>query len=332
MTNNALAFRQGITEAERVALLERPAQEKVVNLIIDTDAGNEVDDAYAVTYALLSPERLNVQAIYAAPHATGKDRNTAANVEKNYEEIQKILTALGKPYSDTPIYRGSESFLSEHDGPVQSPAAEDLIRRAKEATETLYVLAIGAGTNIASAILMEPAIISRISLIWVCGMPYHWSNVNDYNAYADWRATKTIIESGVALTLLPSATVTDTFVLSTADIDQRVAPKGAIGKYLSDLYYSQQPKEELVRILCDVAGVAYFTSPYCIHTHFEHAPRIRLDPAVKKNPGEYFDKNLRYAHAMDTHLMKFAHLASDSYSIYMDFWEKLDAHAKKNKE
>jgi purine nucleosidase len=36
-------------------------------VVIDTDAANEIDDQYALAWALLSPERLDVLAVYAAP-------------------------------------------------------------------------------------------------------------------------------------------------------------------------------------------------------------------------------------------------------------------------
>lgn len=38
-----------------------------IHLIIDTDAKNEVDDQFAVSWALRSPERFIVDAVYAAP-------------------------------------------------------------------------------------------------------------------------------------------------------------------------------------------------------------------------------------------------------------------------
>ena len=38
-----------------------------LNMVLDTDTYNEVDDQFALCYSLLSRERLNVQAVYAAP-------------------------------------------------------------------------------------------------------------------------------------------------------------------------------------------------------------------------------------------------------------------------
>ena len=38
-----------------------------VDMVLDTDTYNEVDDQFALCYSLLSPERVNLQAVYAAP-------------------------------------------------------------------------------------------------------------------------------------------------------------------------------------------------------------------------------------------------------------------------
>ena len=49
----------------RLARLHLP--DRPVRVVIDTDTYNEVDDQFAIAYALLSPERVRVEAIYAAP-------------------------------------------------------------------------------------------------------------------------------------------------------------------------------------------------------------------------------------------------------------------------
>ncbi len=38
-------------------------------LVIDTDAANEIDDHFALAWALLSPDRLQLEAVYAAPYS-----------------------------------------------------------------------------------------------------------------------------------------------------------------------------------------------------------------------------------------------------------------------
>ena len=53
-----------LTAARRLELLEPPADH--VRMVLDTDTYNEIDDQFALVYALLSPERITCEAIYAA--------------------------------------------------------------------------------------------------------------------------------------------------------------------------------------------------------------------------------------------------------------------------
>jgi purine nucleosidase len=45
-----------------------PPPSGVLRAVVDTDTDNEIDDQFAVVYALRSPERLRVEALYAAPY------------------------------------------------------------------------------------------------------------------------------------------------------------------------------------------------------------------------------------------------------------------------
>ena len=58
-----------ISLEERLAKLA-PKKSGILQVVIDSDTKNEVDDQFAISYALLSPDRLNVQAVYAAPFSS----------------------------------------------------------------------------------------------------------------------------------------------------------------------------------------------------------------------------------------------------------------------
>ena len=55
----------GLTETERLEHLSPPSGK--VRMVLDTDTYNEVDDQFAVAHALLSPDQMTVEALYAAP-------------------------------------------------------------------------------------------------------------------------------------------------------------------------------------------------------------------------------------------------------------------------
>ena len=54
-----------LDEALRLERLTPPTDK--VRMVLDTDTYNEIDDQFAVVQALLSPDQLAVEAIYAAP-------------------------------------------------------------------------------------------------------------------------------------------------------------------------------------------------------------------------------------------------------------------------
>ena len=65
-----------LSESERLRMLEPPGSR--VRMVLDTDTYNEIDDQFAVVYALLSTEKLDVEAIYAAPFHNNRSDDFSA--------------------------------------------------------------------------------------------------------------------------------------------------------------------------------------------------------------------------------------------------------------
>ena len=89
-------------------------------------------------------------------------------MEKSYAEIVRLLGKMGRT-SEGFVFEGSRGYLPDGETPVESEAARDLVKKAMAMPEgeLLYVVAIGAITNVASAILMEPEIVKKICVVWV---------------------------------------------------------------------------------------------------------------------------------------------------------------------
>lgn len=153
-------------------------------VVLDTDTYNELDDPYALVYALRSPE-IRLEAVYAAPFHNDRSEGPKDGMEKSYRQILEILSILGE---ERPVFRGSEKWMDSPDSPVDSPAARDLAARALAMPdgEPLYVAAIGAPTNIASAILMEPKILEKIVVVWLGGHGLHMPLTDEFNMAQDF--------------------------------------------------------------------------------------------------------------------------------------------------
>lgn len=212
------------------ARLEPPPKQGRVPMVLDTDTFNEIDDQFAIVQALLSPERLDLRAIYAAPFYNDRSDSYGDGMEKSYDEILELLTRMDVEPEGL-VHRGSTAPLADWEHPIESPAASDLIAQAMAMPEgeLLYVVAIAAITNVASAILLEPKIIEKIVVVWLGGTANDWADNLEYNLQGDIKAAQLVMDCGVPLVRLPCAGVVTHLHSTIPEIDTYVKGKGAIG-------------------------------------------------------------------------------------------------------
>lgn len=72
-----------MTNEQRIRNLSVPKGK--VDVVLDTDAYNEIDDQFAIAYLLRSKEKLNTKAIYAAPFSSEKSNGPKDGMEKSYQ-------------------------------------------------------------------------------------------------------------------------------------------------------------------------------------------------------------------------------------------------------
>ena len=214
---------------QRLKMLECP--EKKIDLVLDTDAYNEIDDQFAISYALKANDKMNLKALYAAPFYNNRSDGPADGMERSYQEILKLLELSGE---SVPVYRGSTTYLSNEKSPVHSAAAEHLVRLARMYTteKPLYVAAIGAITNVASALLMAPEIADQIVVIWLGGHALEWPDNAEFNIRQDVAAARVVFDSGVPLVILPCMGVVSAFTTTGPELDYWLRGKNALCDYL----------------------------------------------------------------------------------------------------
>ncbi len=204
-------------------------------MVLDTDTANEIDDQFAVVHALLSQDRLQLEAIYATLFSR-EGRSPAEGVAESEAEIHRLLDRLGVA-DRSRVHRGADAFLSDDQPTVQNAASDDLIRLALEPREgRLWVAAIGALTNVASALNEAPEIAGRICVVWLGGQAQHSADAREFNLYQDPVAARMVFESGAPLVHIPCYGAASHLLTSTAELDAYVRPHGAIGEYLSDIF------------------------------------------------------------------------------------------------
>jgi len=224
-----------LAKVDELALLKRLQHpDHPIDVVLDTDTFNEIDDQYALSYMVLNADKLRLQAIYAAPFFNSHSTSPADGMERSYQEIVNILTLLGREDLIAKAYRGSTDYLEDEKTPVASAAAEDLAKRAMNYTPDapLYVVAIGAITNVASALIAHPEIRDRIVIVWLGGHALHWHDNHEFNLMQDVAAARVVLGCGAAVVLLPCMGVVSAFATTGPELEYWLKGKNKLCDYL----------------------------------------------------------------------------------------------------
>lgn len=247
-----------LTNEQRLAMLDTPKWP--IDVVIDSDTYNEIDDQFAICYALRSPEKLNVKAIYAAPFLNQHSVSPEDGMLKSEAEIRKLLNLLGE---ERTVCAGSRQFMTDEQTPVISPAAEDLCRRAMDYSpeKPLYIVALGAITNIAGALMMKPEIADRIVIVWLGGHALEWEDNYEFNLRQDIPAARVVYQSGAPLVMLPAQQVVSSLATTGPELEYWLRGKSPLCDYLVqhtvDEVKSYAEGRAWSRVIWDVAAVAY---------------------------------------------------------------------------
>jgi len=284
-----------------------------VNAVLDTDAYNEIDDQFAIAYFLNSPEIIIPQAVYAAPFSNSRAKTPAEGMEKSYNEIQNILKLCNRP--GMPHYRGSTQYLPNEKTPVDSDAARDIVARAMASEEPLYVFAIGAITNVAAAILLEPKIIEKIVVIFLGGHAHFWPPWPEFNMSQDVAAGRVVFGSGVPLIQLPCMGVVSHLTTTEPELREHIKGKSPLGDYLyeftSKTAIHDGGNETWSRVIWDISVIAWLKGEDFVKDALMPALIPSYDQGYIKDPNR--------------HMMKVAYYVNRD-AIFLDLFKKINSY------
>lgn len=237
--------------------------DKIIDVVIDSDAFNEIDDQFAIAYLLKNADRLNTVALYAAPFFNEKATSVRDGMEKSYDELKKVVKLADREDLIDKIYKGSGGYLLNETTPVVSDAAIDLVKRAKsyDKDEPLYVIAIGAITNVASALIIDPSIADKLKVVWLGGHAKWYFDTKEFNMIQDVAAARVVMSSGSEFVQLPCMGVVSQFSVSKQELEYFLVGKNPLCDYLSKNAVTEAESyakgRDWTRVIWDVTAVAY---------------------------------------------------------------------------
>ncbi len=160
---------------------------KIKKILLDTDIGDEIDDALALYFAMeQGVEIVGITTVY-------KNTDERARISK------RLLKLYGKGYENIPVFAGEGTPIAE--APTEYPhtchyhdmldsdeyapdgacdeAIDFIIESCEKYGEELAVVAIGPFTNIARAIEKNKDAVNKAGAVVIMGGAY-------YRQYADW--------------------------------------------------------------------------------------------------------------------------------------------------
>ncbi|HEX4006191.1 MAG TPA: nucleoside hydrolase [Acidobacteriaceae bacterium] len=208
-------------------------------IILDTDIGGDIDDAFALALILDSPE-LDLRAVTTVSGDTqARARLAAKMLAAAGRTGVPVAAGLPGPPSDAPQTRWAAGFTSRE---LVSRGAADLMREEIDrARGQMVVVAIGPLTNVAALLRQYPAEGHKIREIVLMGGSIrrgYYPNSGptaEYNIAADAAASQIVFASGVPLLMAP-LDVTARLQLQGPNLDRIFASHTPLTDALQSLY------------------------------------------------------------------------------------------------
>ena len=102
--------------------------------------------------------------------------------------------------------------------------------------DPLYIVSIGAITNVASALLLEPKIAENVIVVWLGGHAFHWPDTREFNLKQDVNAAQVIFDCGVPVVLIPCQGVASHLITTLSEMEKHIKGYGKIGDYLYEIF------------------------------------------------------------------------------------------------
>ena len=235
-----------------------------VPVVLDTDVGNDIDDAFAIAMLLKMPTVRLVGVTTVSGDTLARARVAAKLLAAGARPNIPVAAGTPQPAKPEAQLRWAADF---HGTALRATSAENLLKEAVEqGGGRTVILAIGPLTNVAALLQGNPAIARKIARIVLMGGSLHHgyypgsSAIAESNIASDAAAAQQVFQSGVPITMVPLDATAQT-QMDAAHLAQLFNRPGPLPAALQQLYRLWgQP----VPTLHDALAAGMLTHPaYC---------------------------------------------------------------------
>jgi inosine-uridine nucleoside N-ribohydrolase len=257
-------------------------------LILSTDVGNEIDDQWAIAYMMANPN-FEVLGITSAHAPSLPDPSGYHSYLLLKDEIENRLGMRVHP----PLLQGGDVALSDQRTPQVNDAVRFLIEQSRpfNSTNRLTIVAIGAVTDVASAILVDPSITDRIRVVAMAFGSH--TDAQEYNVENDIPAWQVLLDSNVPVIIGPKEVCIADLSMYYDQAKMMLAKDGAIGAWLWDQWNNWYYREvkplrkndfSRPRAIWDIITLAYLAGFATSET--KPRPSLSDDLKLTVEPGQ----------------------------------------------
>jgi purine nucleosidase len=259
------------------------ARSAVEKIIIDTDIGGDIDDAFAVALALQCPEFEIVGITTAWGDTTLRARLlTRLLKETGHAEIPVAVGIVKHPAGKQDTLTQARYAEATPAGQNYPNAVEFLLEKIREYPGEITLIGIGPETNIGAAIDRDAATFRKLKRVVIMGGSVDRGYDNDkgvnsepsaeYNIAMDPAAAQKLFASGVPLYVMPLDSTQ--IKLQVTRRAQLVSAGTPVTDQMTLLYCQWSPGCSGTPTLFDPVAVAYAMRPDLCSTK---AMRLRVD-------------------------------------------------------
>ena len=215
------------------------AQQDRIKLILDTDIGDDIDDAWALGFVISHPPFTPLG--ITITHGNTPERAKIACKLLHITSNDNIPVFIGRKTNDKVFqqYSWAEDFTAKQ--PDKQSAADFIVQSVKLYPGEVILLAVGPLQNIADALRKEPNLGKYVRrVVLMSGCVYGTSSnpgtpVREWNVYQSNADAQLVYAAGLPLTIVPLDSTT--YVRLSDEERKRVASHGSALSYALECLY-----------------------------------------------------------------------------------------------